>query len=656
VIDAGLFAVASSGIQYRAREYPSQWAGHEYVIPAEAGTESPGKINIWWMPVNVGIMDACIEARRGVLCIKCVQVGVSTAMLAVVGYFLARIGGSIFYCLNKAETMRTHAITRFEPMIKKSGELSNLLLEGRKGKETTMHKLFRTGSLTLASAATENNFISVGYNVMCLDEYDKMGVFPSGNDARELSEGRQEAMISPKLFGFGSGSRPDSGICAAVEHESDKREFFIECPHCKDPVTIDPLRDIKCDTDPATGKQLPLTAKLLCQLCKVVITDTQRAEALTHAAKAAAVWYTDVPPDDRLGWRSTMPHAEALKRPYAGFQNYSQLLNPRKTVVSVARRLFGCRTEAAKRTVWNDVLGRGYAGSDKSLSDDDVRQTCGITTVPDDVAFITAGADVQDGGDRDIILYYDISAWTKQGVKVTLDIGTLYASRSTQYKAAELMFKDWSCRDRHGKQWRIKCMYIDAGYRTSVVYSVCSRISGPTSAWCMPVIYNSQGLDGAAYADVPQNPDTGTESRQVTMASRNFVVGMAIDRVRNKRTILPDPIPNTVLAHYQANISVPHTDRHGNMRGMKWVKRQAAGDKEEPDDYLQAAGYCELAALRCGLDKLAGEELAKALEIAKQKAKTKEANQDEYRRNRQRQQRKAVKRHHERKQNRRLRR
>ncbi|MCP4641851.1 MAG: hypothetical protein GY851_15515 [bacterium] len=635
-----LQSAAAKAIRYKPFEYPSQWLAREYYLTVQSGSDAPGRFDIWRNPVNVDIVDSMVEpGRRGHLVQKCVQSGVSTYEEGALGYFISRVGGSLFYCLAKNDTMDKHARTRIAPMIEHSQELRDVFLAGRTHNERILEKSFLTGSLTMTSSGSEKNFISVPYRVMFLDEIEQMGVFPSGNDAFKLATGRQQQVTDPRLYGFSVPGHPESGICAYVEHDSDCREFHVRCPHCREAITFDPLRDIVYDHEDGSNRRRPETARLCCSECREEITDTQRGIAIVRAAKAACPWYTDEPYDDEVGWVSMLSPDVAATREYAGFRGYSQLLNPRSTVLEIALEDCGAHSEAQKKVVYNDIFGLGYAMDAQVITIADIkdREADGKRHhVPTGTQWITAGVDVQGGGPGgDLVFYYDVSAWMDDTRKVTLDIDRMLGTYARDYQELVDFLAGWSGVTDAGMAYRLKMVAIDAGWRTKAIYSICNRLSPRGAQWAAPIVYNREKVSKASYVVEQQGDNVGDPRRQMWLASRDWLVSRAIDRVLADNVELPRPLPPEVAQHYVANIHVEDYDRHGNFRGYHWQKRQVAKGQRLDDDWLQAACYSEFAAVLVGLDELRGAGSTAARAAAEEHVQRRNANRDSYRAQRQ---------------------
>lgn len=647
-----LFAAAARAIRYYPPEPPSKWMSREYHLSPQAAPEHPGLIDIWRQPLNIGIVDAFLERRRGILVEKCVQSAVSTYLgVGLAGYLIARYGGSVFYSLQKNETMRKHSLTRFTPLIEHSPELSALFVPGDLGNETILEKTFLNGTLTLTSAGSENNFISNAYRWAFADEFDKYGTFPSGNDAWTLLKGRQANIADPGLFAFSNPGTAEQGIHPHIVNETDARHFYLRCPLCRAVIDLDWHRDVlpNMQRHPGSDRTIPGTAALHCSACNRPITDAARYRAISDAAQRSTPWYcaaTGLDPDPDLGWHTTLDPAEAAARPYAGFTNYSHLYNIRRPLADLDHDWHDAQiTEEARKTFHNDILGRPYTPKLQVLSLTHVRAATAATVrrhAPSGTQFITIGVDVQ-GSTRhlDLYFYYDISAWLCDGHKITLDIGRLRATHTDTptptkpaYPEIITLIRDWQSTTPDGATHRIRQAVIDAGYRTDAVYTIANHLApAPGPQWVTPIVYNQPKLGKALWITAPQDADLGDPARHLYLTSRDFVVGRAIERLIAGRVELPNPLSEEIADHYTSQEQREIEDRHGN-RTYHYEKRQPRRRGNEAhaaavhDDWLQAAGYAEFAAILLGLDQLDATQLAAAKTAADTHRQPRSANQN----------------------------
>lgn len=634
-----LNTAAASALRYRKRLYPSQWLAQNGCVTSQAcGTEGP--FDIWWWPLNVGIIDAALEGKRGSLVQKPVQMGVSHYMQGLACWEIETNGGPLAYSMAKDDTVREHVLDRIEPIFASAPGLLATALLGRDNHETILSKRFTNASIKFFGSGSVNNFISNPYRAFFADEFERMGVFPDGSDAVELAKGRQSAFGFPKLYGWSTPLDAETGITAHVEHESDCREFHIRCPHCREPITLDPERDVVFARHEQDGRPIADSVELRCYKCRHAITDSDRALAIVHAAQSACPWFTAVPFDDSLGWISTLPPDVAADREFAGFRNFSHLYNHRMPLREFASRVCSVRTEARKKVLYNDVYGKPYTITAQVIDAKTIAKRIAPETrraywIPTGALFVTLGSDVQGGGiTGDLMFYFDVSAWVmgpRGPKKVTIEIdrikGTYNPDPAAAFPEIKTFVRTWTGRDDAGGVHKIDTACFDAGYRTRDVYAICNELCrGSRAQWCLPVIYSTEKVGKCETRPDPQGADVGDASRKVLMTSRDYAVGRAMDRITTEDALeLPMPLKPEIERHYLANIQIEDYDRNGNFRGLHWVKKQVAKGYKEDDDWLQAAALCELAAVQLGIDRQAGAVVATGKAAAQQYAERKEA-------------------------------
>ena len=93
--------------------------------------------------------------------------------------------------------------------------------------------------------------------------------------------------------------------------------------------------------------------------------------------------------------------------------------------------------------------------------------------------------------------------------------------------------------------------------------------------------------------------------------------------------------------HYLAVVEQDHFDKAGNKRGTHLVKKSRAKGEQEDDDWLQCAGYAEMAAILRGIDQHITVAVDAAKAAADEEGERRDANRDQRRarrvaRNRQR--------------------
>lgn len=615
--------------------YPSEWASFNcWISGAENGTGSDTRIDPFYFPCNVGIMDAYAEGKRGVLVQKAVQMGVSQAEQMLCLYIVARVGGPTGYAMAKDETMREHALDRFDVNLKRSAELAALYLPGREDHTTIRSRRFLNATLKMFGSKSPNNFKSNPYLSFFADEFELMPVFPDGSDGVALAKGRQAAKQFPFFAGWSTPLEADSarGIEAAIKRDSDMRLFWWRCPHCKDAITVNFLDNVKFDFEPGSKRAIPGTSRLLCPKCGHVITDSERAVALVHAAKAACPWYSRgpvggqrferEPEDGQLGWISTLPPDEAAARPYCGFMGLDHLHSPHKAVAEIAAGYLAATSEPERKTFHNDVLGLGYTIRARQLTRGDISRCIAEarrSTIPSGTLWITFGADVQGGGPdvRRSVFYYDISAWVKTDAlsirKVTLFLDRLTSTDENGHETIKSLLRSWTSTDERGNTRRLDMACIDGTFRSATVNAICNTISGTGTQWCLPIVYGSKKPDDPDYHLLPQNETVGDPGKAFLLTTRSYLVGRYVNLITDERGLLelPDDTPEEVISHYLANEMVRKPNHVGIVTDL-WKKREESGGRLRDDDWFAAGCYSMMGAIMLGFDQQQSASITEA--------------------------------------------
>jgi phage terminase large subunit GpA-like protein len=258
-------------------------------------------------------------------------------------------------------------------------------LKAKDNKQKLLKRVFRNGSsVSFVGANSPGGFRRITARVILFDEVDGYPVNGAGKEGDQIALGtkRSETFWNRKIV---LGSTPTVKGTSRIEKswaESDQRRFFVPCPQCEEMQTLEwggphTPHGIKWKKD-AAGNGLPETAYYAC-VNGCVIEDADKPGMLDNGA-----------------WRATAPF-----KGHAGFHiwaGYSLHVNASWPQL-VAEWLRVQNDPLARQTFINLVLGEPYEDrGDKAMSE---RKLAGRTEVwpaevPDGVAVITVGADVQD--------------------------------------------------------------------------------------------------------------------------------------------------------------------------------------------------------------------------------------------------------------------
>ena len=356
-----------------------------------------------------------------------------TALLEnVAGYFAHLDPCPMLLLQPKEAAAEQFSKERITPLIRCTPVLRELMgsPKTRTADETLLFKGFPGGFLALAGAGSPDNLARRPIRVLLCDEVDKYPVTREG-DPIALAEERT-ATFGVNWLSLRVCSPTLEGECRIDTSygESDQRRASVACPHCAQRLFLDFFRHVQWDKDGAEHR--PETARIYCDGCGVAWSEGERLRAL-----ATVQWHQTrpftccgvrhVPLDDydralRAGdadpvaavwdWWSGPRHAVhrakcsccgawPVSNRHAGFQA-GKLFSPwqKDRPADIAAKWLAAQGDDERlKTWWNTQAAlpyRSHIGKELKLEALLARGEVWAAEVPDGVAVLTAGLDVQD--------------------------------------------------------------------------------------------------------------------------------------------------------------------------------------------------------------------------------------------------------------------
>lgn len=379
---AKLFAEVAVALQPPEQLTYSQWAERNFRLSIESSAV-PGRFTPW--KPQRGILDAIgDETIERVTVIKAARVGYTVSLAAAIGAVAANDPGNIILLVPTDDDARGIIVDDIEPHFKASPALKGIFLHGKyDGRNTLTQKMLRGGgSLKVLSAVAPRKLRRHTARFLFADEVDGMSVTSEG-DPIKLIEKRGESFANRKIV---TGSTPTTEGTSLIEkryEQSDKRVFEVPCIHCDDPF------EIVWETLHWTpGK--PETVRCHCPNCGGEIEEKHKT-AIVEAGD----------------WRATRPEVIG----HAGFRLSALTSN----FANAAWPILVAEYEAAEKAgpsymqvFHNTTLGRTWSETVDYVPDSELMKrvepfglmwsmdkSCWREDVPAEVAYITAGVDVQ---------------------------------------------------------------------------------------------------------------------------------------------------------------------------------------------------------------------------------------------------------------------
>lgn len=435
----------------------SEWAIENFRLSAVASADT-GRFRPW--KFQRGILDAIGDPLiERVSVIKPTRTGYTKSLIAAIGAVAANDPSPIILLMPTDDDARGVMVDEVDPAFAESPALRGLMRQGRfDGRNTLTHRSFLGGgSLKAIAAAAPRNLRRHSAKYLFCDEVDGMKITAEG-DPLKIAEKRTDSYPDRKIV---MGSTPvDDATSIIIKRyeESDKRVFEIPCPHCDVPFEL-MWQHLHWEE----GK--PETVVASCPGCGADIEEKYKP-AMVEAGE----------------WRITAPHVRA----HAGFRlnalismfhnvSWPRLVEEYEKAVK--------NGPADMQVFTNTVLGQVWSSAIEYVSDAmliarcedfgikwDMENSEWIEKIPEEVAYITAGVDVQHN--RLEIVFV---GWSEKH-RWILGHHVVYGSpklESTQEEFLSVLATKW----KHplGGEIGVDAAAVDSGegMMTQTVYDIC---------------------------------------------------------------------------------------------------------------------------------------------------------------------------------------
>jgi len=426
----------------------SEWADRHRVLPPTS--PEPGPWRTERTPYLREIMD-CLSATspvERVVLMAGSQLGKTEALLNSVGYCMAHAPGLMLLVMPSIDMIRRNTATRIDPMIEATPLLRDLVVPFRSkdGGNSIFRKRFPGGHLVMTGANSAAGLRSTPARYLFLDEVD---AYPGDLD----TEGDPVALAVQRTVNFARRkilmvSTPTIHLLSRIEQaflESDRRRFWVPCPHCGALQTLKWAQMRWPANDPGAA----------CYLCEAK--ECSISEHLKPAMLVGGHWKAEAPGDGRT----------------AGF-HLSGLYSPWRSWGEGATEFLACKGDPVRLKPWvNGYLAESWEEDAEGIDGDTLlgRREGTWPRLPEGVALLTAGVDIQD--DR---IEIEIVGWGRDRESWSIDYRVLWGDPSAPAVWADLdtlLQLPWP-HARALPPLQIKAAAIDTGgHHTLAVYRFC---------------------------------------------------------------------------------------------------------------------------------------------------------------------------------------
>jgi len=397
-------------------------------------------------------MDACSDPSiQEVVVMAGAQLGKTEVILNIVGYHIDNDPSPILVLQPTLEMAQAFSKDRVAAgLIKSTPALRGKVKDprSRDSGNTTLHKVFPGGALTMVGANSPSGLASRPIRIVLCDEVDR---YPpsagSEGDPIQLAKKRSATFWNRKLILVSTPTNTDNSRIQDAFDKSDQRYYHVPCKHCESDQVLKWSNVKWQDNDPDT-------AQYVCDHCGVLWTDADRVWSVRNGT-----WIAN--------------------KPFRGVAGYaiSGLYSPWTPLPDAVKEFLAVKKNPEQLRVWtNTYLGQTWSDIGETVDDymlSERREE--MPNIPDDALVLVAGVDVQDNR-----LEISIIGFGRDDESWVVDHITLYGDPSTPQLWTALdsyLFAQYETES--GRQIAIRAACIDSGgHFTNSVYAYCKKNAG----------------------------------------------------------------------------------------------------------------------------------------------------------------------------------
>lgn len=359
-----------------------EWAERALVLHEGENPENVGPYSTALTPFVREIVDGFRDpAVSDLVVCKGSQTGLTLAIQAGVAWTVRNRPGNVLWVMPTDELARSFSETRWQPLLRGSGELAALIPDDS-DRFRLMHQELGASRITFVGSNSPAKLASRPVPMVVMDETDKFAPATAKEaNALDLAEQRTKKFAGAKRVKV-STPTTETGTIWKEYLKGDQRKLYMPCPHCGTLILFE-WKNVKWDQDAKRGdgwdlKRVRASARYECPECEGRITDTLKIQML-----ARGLWQPTA--EGAPGFRSY--HLSSLYSPWASC-----------SWGNLAVRFLQAREHYDLQGFTNGDLGEPWVLDAESVDPLDlmVRRAAYDADVPTQVLALVAGVDVQD--------------------------------------------------------------------------------------------------------------------------------------------------------------------------------------------------------------------------------------------------------------------
>lgn len=453
------------------------WADNYRILSSKTSAE-PGKWNTDRVPFQREVMRAISDKKtEKIVMMYGAQLSKTEILMNTFGFYADYDPAPVMFLMPTQKMAEDFATTRLNDMIQSTPQLRNKIIESEKSRDTKTQKEFSGGYIVLTGSNSATELASRPIRVLLADEIDRFPTDVKGEgDPLNLAIERTKTFWNKKIV---LTSTPTVKGESRIEQEyenSTQEEYYIPCPKCG---TMQRLQWKNIIFDGIGHK---------CEDCLEVSTEYEWKRNMKNGE-----W---IPGNNEID--SYLVRGFHINELYSPFSTWASIIKKFKESKGDVQ-LMKVFTNTALGETWEDKVEK------MSFVDLERRREHYGCEIPDRVAVLTAGVDVQD--DR---IEVEIVGWGVEEESWGIYYKILMGSPGENYVWEQLdRILNTEFSYSNGEKIRVLCTCIDTGgHFTKEVYDYVkpreiSRVFG----------VKGQGGEGKAFIGKPSRGN----SRGITL-------------------------------------------------------------------------------------------------------------------------------------------
>ncbi|MGG7049068.1 MULTISPECIES: phage terminase large subunit family protein [unclassified Campylobacter] len=423
----------------------TQWSENHRVLSRESSAQY-GKFKAFAYQKEP--MDEISNTRRSkVVLLFASQLGKSEMINNAIGYFIHQEPSTILFMLPNENDAEDYSKRRLTPMIRDC-EVLKELINANDANNTILIKNFSGGNLALVGSNSVSKLASKPIKILLIDEADRCENTKEGS-AIKLAEKRTVTFSQRKIVISSTPTLKDSSQILSEFELSDKRYFFIKCPHCGYSQTLD-FSHVVWEKD-KDNKPIFESVRYTCADCGALLSESEKNRAVASGE-----------------WIATNPGAKT-----AGFF-LNAFYSPFFSMQDIVRDWYESKDDQSKlQTFINTIEARGFEPPTISLNSDELFdriEPYDSQNVPECVKFITAGIDIQANR-----IEINFIGWASGFEAFNIEYKQIHGNTDQEEvwgEAFKYLHKKFTL--SNGKELTLTLGLVDSGFNTERVYKFCA--------------------------------------------------------------------------------------------------------------------------------------------------------------------------------------